>query len=170
MLEIEKSHAGAGISIKDTKLNSSIKIGKVLMLGLLYLGFGISCSKTSISRNPYISNVRFDYQVNLNLPQYDDLRFVGGSAYVYQAGLKGILIFNLNGRNFLAWEATCPNHIPRECSRLEINGVLAECSCEGYQYSLANGQLLNPDNDGNNPYPMINYRVEVFDSFLYLSN
>ncbi|MGC6422198.1 MAG: Rieske (2Fe-2S) protein [Flavobacteriaceae bacterium] len=129
-----------------------------------------NCNKTSITRNPYISNVGFDYQVNLNLPQYDDLRFVGGSAYVYQAGLKGVLIFNLNGRNFLAWEATCPNHIPRECSLLQLRGTLAECSCEGFQYSLANGQLLNPSNDGSTPYPLINYRAEVFDSFLYLSN
>lgn len=170
MLECEKSLAGAWITIKDTKLNTSITIRSRLLLGLFYLGTVLSCSKTTMIRNPYISDVAFDYQVNLNLPQFDDLRFVGGSAYVYQAGLKGVLIFNLNGRDFLAWEATCPNHIPRVCSRLQIDGVLATCSCESFQYSLANGQLLNPDNSGNTPYPMINYRVELFDSYLYLSN
>ena len=98
------------------------------------------------------------------------MRFIGGSAYVYQAGLKGVLLFNLNGRNFLAWEATCPNHTPRSCSLLQINGVLAQCSCEDYQYSLANGQLLNGGENASTTYPMINYQVEVFDSFLTISN
>ena len=140
------------------------------ILGLLMLSMVTTCTKNTIVRNPYISDVAVNYQLNLNLPQYDDLRFVGGSAYVYQAGLNGVLLFNLNGRNFLAWEATCPNHTPRTCSLLELTGVLAQCSCEDYQYSLANGQLLNGRENATTSYPMINYQVEVFDSFLTITN
>ena len=158
-------------SLNQNRLDSKIVV-VCKALGLLWgmLMLLSSCSKTPITRNPYISNVRFEYQVNLNLPQFDELRYVGGSAYVYQAGLKGVLLFNLNGRTFLAWEASCPNHIPRDCSQLQRNGVLAVCSCEGHQYSLANGQLLNGTSDMAAPYPMINYRVDVFDSFLTISN
>lgn len=154
---------------KYKELNFFIKT-QYGILGLLMLSMVTTCTKNTIVRNPYISDVAVNYQLNLNLPQYDDLRFVGGSAYVYQAGLNGVLLFNLNGRNFLAWEATCPNHTPRTCSLLELNGVLAQCSCEDFQYSLANGQLLNGGENATTSYPMINYQVEVFDSFLTITN
>ena len=159
-----------GTNNKYKKLNLSAKKRLGLILLSLIVLSSTSCSKTPIIRNPYISDVPINYQVNLNLPQYDQLRFVGGSAYIYQAGLKGVLLYNLNGRTFLAWEATCPNHTPRSCSLLELNTSLAQCSCENFQYSLANGQLLNADENANTSYPLINYQVEVYDSFLTIRN
>ena len=61
----------------------------------------------------------------------------------------------------LAWEATCPNHLPESCSKLSISGVLAECSCENFQYSLATGQLLNPNEKLNPPeiYYFIKFKI-----------
>ena len=159
-----------GTNNKYKKLNLSAKKRLGLLLLSLIVLSSTSCSKTPIIRNPYISDVPINYQVNLNLPQYDQLRFVGGSAYIYQAGLKGVLLYNLNGRTFLAWEATCPNHTPRSCSLLELNASLAQCSCENFKYSLANGQLLNADENANTSYPLINYQVEVYDSFLTIQN
>lgn len=137
---------------------------------ICWLISAISCSKNNIIRNPYVSDVPINYQVNLNLPQYDALRFVGGSAFIYQVGLKGVLLYNLNGQTFLAWEATCPNHIPRECSKLQLDVPLARCGCENFEYNLVNGQLLNGDENTNTAYPLINYQVEVFNSFLTIRN
>ena len=114
----------------------------------------LGCGKDKIERNPYLVSVRFSVNLNLNLPGFDNLRYAGGGQSIRQGGINGLLVFNLNGNDFLAWEATCPNHPIRDCSDLSITGVLAECSCEGFEYSLATGQLLNPKEDTKNLYPM----------------
>ena len=129
-----------------------------------------SCSSEKIERNPYLSNVQFNLQINLNLPSYDLLRFAGGSMRLDQGGVNGVLVFNLNGNDYLAWDASCPNHALKDCSKLEIFGVLAECSCEDYQYSLATGQLLNSEEETKSPYPMLFYSVRSLNNQLYISN
>ena len=70
----------------------------------------------------------------------------------------------------MAWEASCPNHIPNDCSRTQVVGVLAECSCEGYQYSLATGQLLNPNTEDSSPYSLIFYSTVLRGNTLVISN
>jgi len=133
---------------------------------LLLLG----CGKDKIERNPYLTSVRFNVNLNLNLPGFDNLRYAGGGQSIRQGGINGLLVFNLNGNDFLAWEATCPNHPIRDCSDLSITGVLAECSCEGFEYSLATGQLLNPKEGTKNPYPMLLYNVRRSGNNLNISN
>ena len=128
------------------------------------------CGKDKIDRNPYFSSVNFNINLNLNLPSYDNLRYAAGAASISQGGISGILVFNLNGNDFLAWEASCPNHVIKECSRLSITGVLAECSCEGFEYSLATGQLLNPEENTQTPYPMLFYNVRRSGNTLIISN
>ena len=135
------------------------------MLLLLY-----GCGKDKIERNPYLSSINFNISLNLNLPGYDNLRYAGGGQSIRQGGINGLLVFNLNGNDFLAWEATCPNHPIRDCSDLSITGVLAECSCEGFEYSLATGQLLNPKEGTKNPYPMLFYNVRRSGNNLNITN
>lgn len=130
----------------------------------------LGCGKERVERNPFIPDVRFQYEINLNLPEYDALRFPGGSLRIDPLGYKGVLIFNLSGNSFLAWEATCSNHPPESCSKLSIQGVLANCSCEDYQYSLATGQLLNPTENLENPYSLIYYQVIANNNILRISN
>ena len=140
---------------------------KFIVLQLLILN---SCKKVDIDRNPYLSYVNFNFSLNLNLPAYDNLRYAGGGLEIIQGGINGLLVFNLNGNDFLAWEATCPNHPIRDCSDLSITGVLAECACEGFEYSLATGQLLNPKEETKNPYPMLFYNVRRSGNTLQISN
>ena len=96
----------------------------------------VNCQKNSINKNPYIPDLKFDYDINLNLPEYDNLKFVGGTKIIDRIGYKGVIVFNLNGNNFLAWEASCPNEIPSNCSKTKIEGVLAVCECNENKYSL----------------------------------
>ncbi len=140
---------------------------KFITLALLLL---LGCGKDKIERNPYLPSINFNISLNLNLPSYDNLRYAGGGQSVRQGGINGLLIFNLNGNDFLAWEATCPNHPIRDCSDLSITGVLAECSCEGFEYSLATGQLLNPKDGTKNPYPMLFYNVRRSGNNLNITN
>ena len=130
----------------------------------------MGCGKTPLQRNPYLVDIRFQREINLSLPSYNSLTFVGGSVLIPDAGINGVILFNLNGSTFLAWEATCPNHFPRTCSNLEITGVLAKCSCESYQYSLATGQLLNPSEDLNPPQGLLFYQVQNLNGTLRVNN
>ena len=140
---------------------------KIISLMLLIIS---GCGKDIIERNPYLTSVSFNIKVNLNLPGYDDLRYAGGGVSLRQGGINGLLVFNLNGNDYLAWEATCPNHPIRECSVLSITGVLAGCSCEDFEYSLATGQLLNPKINTENPYPMLFYNARRTGNTLIISN
>jgi nitrite reductase/ring-hydroxylating ferredoxin subunit len=138
---------------------------------LLFLSLlSVQCGKEKIERNPYLADVSFQIEINTNLPQYDALRYAGGALRVVQGGIKGVIVFNVNGNQYLAWEASCPNHIPKNCSQMGIKGVLAECSCESYRYSLATGQLLNTDSGLSPPYPLLNYRIENYGNTLRISN
>ena len=143
----------------------SLRFGITLVL-LLFL----SCGKRELQRNPYLADVRFQREINLSLPLYNELNFVGGSYLIENIGVNGVLIFNLNGSSFLAWEATCPNHLPETCSKLAIKGVLVNCSCEDFQYSLATGQLLNPSENPNPPQGLLFYQIQNYNGILKVSN
>ncbi len=130
----------------------------------------ISCNKNSVIRNPFLTELDFEFSININLPLYNNLKFTGGSILINNFGHKGIILYNLNNNNYLAWEASCPNHKPNSCSKTEISGSLTVCGCENYQYSLATGQLINPSPNDTNQYAMINYGVRVSGNNLVIYN
>ena len=130
----------------------------------------ITCSKDSLNRNPFLNELDFEFSINLNLPLYNDLKFTGGSVMINEFGHRGIILYNINNNNYLAWEASCPNHKPNSCSKTKILGSLTKCDCENYQYSLATGQLLNPSLDDTNQYPMINSGVRISGNNLVIYN
>ena len=128
------------------------------------------CGKEPLQRNPYLVDIRFQRDLNLSLPLYNGLNYVGGSMLIPDLGINGVIIFNLNNSSYLAWEATCPNHAPKNCSSLSIEGVLAVCSCEEFRYSLATGQILNPDENLNPPQNLLFYQVQNLNGTLRVFN
>ena len=155
--------------IKDKELSFFSKTFFFNFIGLLLLIL-LGCGRDEVERNPYLTSIKFNVNLNLNLPGYDNLKYAGGGQNIQLGGINGLLVFNLNGNDFLAWEATCPNHPIRDCSNLSITGVLAECACEGFEYSLATGQLLNPKEETKNHYPMLFYNVRRSGNTLQISN
>ena len=155
------------MNLKIIEANRFKNIIKFTSLSIFFL---ISCSKNSVDRNPFLPELDFEFTINLNLPLYNNLKFTGGSVLLKDFGHKGIILYNLNNNNYLAWEASCPNHKPNSCSRTKIISSLTECGCESYQYSLATGQLLNPSLDDTNQYPMINYGVRISGNNLVIYN
>ncbi len=130
----------------------------------------LSCKKNEIQKNPYLNDIKIDYEINLNLPEYNALKYVGGSKKILNIGLNGVIVFNLNNSTYLSWEASCSNHILKECSELEIEGVITKCNCENYQYSLATGQLLNPSKNLNKPFGLLYYQTNLYNNILRISN
>ena len=129
-----------------------------------------SCENDDIKRNPFIYEVSFSHSINLNLPEYDNLNFAGGSKFIPYGGINGLLIFNINGTDIFAWEASCSNHKLEVCSKLSIEGLLANCGCDNFKYSLASGQLLEGDIENSLQYPLLNYRSEKFGKTIIISN
>jgi len=97
----------------------------------------------------------FEFELNLDLPLYDNLRFAGGTLSLSQLGLRGVHLYNLDGTQILAWEASCPNQRPSDCSETIVSGIEAVCNCDDSIYSLVNGQPLS---DGVE-YGLVNYGI-----------
>lgn len=139
-----------------------------MILGVLLL----SCDNDKTNRNPYLQEIGFRFDVNLNLPLYSPLTNTGNAVYIANktVGTRGVFIINTGFNTFRAFEASCPNHAPNSCSTMDLNGQTAVCSCEEYEYSLFTGQQLNRPDDGNRYYDMLEYHATFGGNTVSISN
>ena len=133
---------------------------KRLFFTVLMLCF-LSCDKSDDNNlngnNPYVTSPIVNLTLNLNLPEYNPLRFPGNSVVLTQQGIKGIIIYNVNNSLYTAFDLTDPNHIPNNCSKMEIEGVIATCPCEDdNSYDIVTGQ----HQVNNQAHPMFQYRIQ----------
>ncbi len=140
---------------------------KILSLFLVFLVL-TACSKNedNYRGNPNIPDISFRIQLNLNLPEYNDLQYPGNSFATYFYGVKGIVVYNINGSQYSAFELTDPNHPPRECSAMTVNGVIASCGCDDNEYNVITGELSS----GEGQYTMKPYRVRRSGNILEVWN
>ena len=132
----------------------------------------ISCSSDSTNRNPYLQEVSFRFELNLNLPLYSDLNTIGNPVYVGNSGVgtRGAFVIKSSLDTYYAFEASCPNHAPNDCSTMTIDGQNVVCSCEGYTYSLFTGQQLDRPDDGKRYYDLLFYRATQSGNVVIISN
>ncbi len=131
----------------------------------------LSCSKSDLkqNQNPYLTNPVINLNLNLNLPEYNPLKFPG-SLIVVPQGIKGIVVYCVSETYYLAFDLTDPNHPPNECSRMELDGLIARCPCptDDNAYLITNfGQPTTPD---GNKYPMQQYRAERRGNNIIITN
>ncbi|WP_289038432.1 hypothetical protein [uncultured Zobellia sp.] len=134
--------------------------------------FLLSCSNDGVVRNPYLQEVGFRFDMNLNLPLYSKLTNIGSIVFVENAGvgLKGVYVIQSGIDQYRAFEASCPNHVPNDCSQTVLNGIVATCSCEDYEYNLYTGQLTNAPDDDERRYDMLEYRATRSGNIVLISN
>ena len=129
-----------------------------------------SCSgDDEIRNNPYLADRNFSVRFDLSLPEYNQLNFPGNHFTTYHYGINGIVIFNLNNDQYMAFELTDPNHIPQECSVLIVKDKSTEaiCSCnDGNKYTIVTGQQIA----GEGQYSLKPYRVVRRGDVLEVSN
>ena len=125
----------------------------------------ISCKKQPKYNNPYLTDVSFSIEINMDLPEYESLKFANNSVLVYNVGIKGAIVFN-TGSGYVAYEASDPNHYPNDCSQMQPNQFTCQCDCEENQYSLHTGQLTK----GSGEYALKPYRVSQTGNKLRISN
>ena len=128
----------------------------LLLISLIFICLGCS-GDDELRKNPYLPDLNFSFQLDLSLPQYNPLNFPGNSFITRNYGLNGVVIYNLNNDQYMAFELTDPNHIPQECSYLLVNGTEATCSCnDGNAYNIITGQQIKGEgNYGLRPYRVI---------------
>lgn len=139
---------------------------------LLCCALFLACSNDGGTRNPYLQELGFRIDINLNLPLYAPLTNTGNPVYLGSAGtgIRGVMVMNTGFDVFRAFEASCPNHSPNACSTMEIDGQVARCGCEQYEYSLFTGQLLNPPEDGERFFNMLEYRATRSGNIVTITN
>ncbi len=143
---------------------------RIFLLALL--GVFCACDSERTNRNPYLQEIGFGFEVNLRLPLYSLLTNTGSAVLISQeaVGTRGVFVINTGFNQFRAFEASCPNHVPNNCSTMSFTGQVATCACEGYEYSLFTGQQLNRPDDGNRYYDMLEYRANFSGGTVRISN
>ncbi|EKT3966907.1 hypothetical protein SL054_001520 [Flavobacterium psychrophilum] len=134
----------------------------LLLIAILTL----SCHKDSVvNDNTYLPNYSFSVVINTSLPSYNNLNFPSNPVLITNAGagIKGIVVMKVGNDDYRAYEASCPNQYPSDCSLMTLNGINAKCPCDGKEYSLYTGV-------GSGQYPLKAYRVEVNGSNLRVYN
>ena len=132
----------------------------------------LACSNDRPNRNPYLQEIGFRFDLNLNLPLYSPLTNIGNVVYIPNSGVgtRGVFVINVGFDQYRAFEASCPNHVPNDCSTMLLDGQIAVCPCEQYEYTLFTGQLQNRPQDGNRYYDMLEYRATYNGGVVVISN
>jgi len=140
--------------------------------GLVFLVLLLACDKQITNRNPYLLEVGFAFEINLNLPLYSPLTNIGSVVYIdnNQVGTRGVFVIKSSFDQYRAFEASCPNHAPNECSTMSFVGQVATCSCEEFEYSIFTGQMFDRPDDGIQYYDMLEYRTNFSGNSLLISN
>lgn len=133
---------------------------------LIFICLGCS-GDDDLRQNPYLPDLNFTLQLDLSLPEYNQLNFPGNKFVTKNYGINGIVIYNFNNDQYMAFELTDPNHVPQPCSELIVTGIEARCSCDdGNVYTIITGQPIS----GAGEYALKPYRVERRGSVLQITN
>jgi nitrite reductase/ring-hydroxylating ferredoxin subunit len=126
----------------------------------------LSCNKNNVvNNNPFLPSYSFSVNIDTNLPSYNNLQFPSNPKLITDpgVGIKGIIVMKAGVDDYKAYEASCPNQYPSDCTQLVINGINAKCNCDNKEYSLFTGL-------GSGQYPLKAYRVEVNGSNIRVYN
>ena len=108
-----------------------------LVSTILFLG----CT-TSGNTNECFPFIAVGETINLDLPQFIDLQVPGGWSYA-PGGHQGLIIYNLNGVQFKAYDRLCPGENISSCSQMIVDTNLRIlCQCDDSEYNILNGAPL----------------------------
>jgi nitrite reductase/ring-hydroxylating ferredoxin subunit len=134
------------------------------ILFLLCFCLFINCSDTTNLANCIQTLPISGVVTDLNNPEMINAQTPGGFAEL-SGGRKGILLFNKNGNDFVAFDKLCPNS---DCAApMTFENRLLKCSCDESKYSVDFGGA--PQTEGFQ-CPAIEYRVTKNGTTIRISN
>ena len=120
-------------------------------------------------RNQYegIPDVNVNIYVNIQNPQYQHLSGMGSWSYV-EGGSKGIILFNVDNDQFLAYERHCPYDPENSCSKVSVDetDLFAIDSCCSSKYQLLNGSVI----EGPGSLPLKGYSTSFDGNIIHIWN
>ena len=125
----------------------------------------INCTDTTNLEN-CIRPVAINISADLNSPQLNNALVPGGSAEL-TGGFKGILLLNVNGSEFVAYDMICPANDCNSAMSFE-RGIVLKCKCDGSEYGVGKGIGGAPQTDGFT-CPAIEYNVTKNGSAIRIS-
>ncbi|MFT4576396.1 MAG: nitrite reductase/ring-hydroxylating ferredoxin subunit [Polaribacter sp.] len=113
---------------------------KLLFAIITVLSFS-NCTNDS-QNNDILPFIPVNETINLSLPLFVNLAVPGGWAYT-SGGINGIIIYNINGTQFKAFERSAP-HIPSSsCSQMIVeHSIKMKCPCDNSEFNILNGAPL----------------------------
>jgi hypothetical protein len=100
-----------------------------------------SCENESVQQNNFIPRQIFNVTKSLDLPEAIGLQTPGGHAVFQDLGFRGVLVYNSNGTNFLAFDLAAPHVPPSLCGEpMDFQSdwpfITSYCGEEDVRYSV----------------------------------
>lgn len=138
---------------------------RFLLLSSLTLILFVSCSKNQ-NIVPY---VYVDQYINISLPSYSSLNYIGGWTYI-TGGSRGIIIYRQSYDQFSAYDRHCTYNADNPCGKATVDSTntFVECSCDSSRYQLFDGLVIQ----GPATYSLKNYQTnfDVITNQLHIFN
>ena len=100
-----------------------------------------SCTNNN-QNNDILPFIPVNETINLSLPAYVNLTVPGGWAYA-SGGISGVIVYNINGTQFKAYERSAPHISPSSCSQMVVeNSIRMKCPCDDSEFNILNGAPL----------------------------
>jgi hypothetical protein len=117
----------------------TLKILSSLVLAVMLLSFNACTPDLSDDQIPYQSFPVI--QINLNLPEYNSLRTVGGYKYI-EGGMRGIILYHQNQSSYIAYERNCSYQPNSACATVGVHSstLYLVDDCCGSTFDFATGQ------------------------------
>ncbi|WP_299012107.1 phosphoribosylaminoimidazole carboxylase [uncultured Polaribacter sp.] len=111
---------------------------------LICIIFLTSCSSNDVPENCLRTDLPLNITTDLNNPQLINAQTPGGFVDLV-GGINGVLLFNKNGNDFVAFDKLCPQNDCDAPMTFE-KGLVLTCACDNSEYSVHFGGA--PQTDG----------------------
>lgn len=117
--------------------------------------------------NNCIQSLPLNITTDLNNPQLINVLVPGGYVSL-SGGSKGILLMNVNGDDFVAYDKLCP---AADCNTPMVfeRGIVLKCTCDDSEYGVGRGIGGAPQTEGF-VCPAIEYNVIKRGTSLQITN
>lgn len=139
---------------------------KKIFLLSIFISF-LNCTNNDNSEG-CIRPANLSFSSDLNNPQFINARVPGGFTELNNEGYKGILLLNVNGSEFVAYDKICPVNDCNSPMTYE-RGIVLRCQCDDSEYGVGKGIGGAPQTAGFN-CPAIEYRVITNGTAIRISN
>lgn len=120
-------------------------------------------------KNQYedIPLVNVNIYINIQSPDYQNLSGLGSWSYI-DGGSKGIIVFNVDNENYLAYERHCPFDPENSCAKVSVDetNLYAVDTCCSSRYQLLDGIPI----DGPGTIPLKAYNTSFDGNIIRIWN